>query len=130
MSATKQIPAIASAVLALGSYQPQASRSLDPKKLRAKYLGSPAQVTRYAVLDTLISNMTENDVVLRRNARLLEGAVSLLTVAVLLLAVGAAIGMITNGDTDARQEPAPATEPADDATTDDATTTAGVQAGP
>lgn len=85
------LSAAASAVMALLAFLPRPFVGMSLKALRNKYLTHQAEHTKLRVLDTMISHAERNSDRIKWKAGLLRGAFGFLSLAVVLLAIGAVV---------------------------------------
>jgi len=80
-----------SAVLAMAAFMPRPFATLDPLRLRMRYLAEPEELTKQRLLDTRILVYRFTDSSLQRKARLVTGAVIMLAFSVVLSGLGATL---------------------------------------
>jgi len=89
--------AAAAAVLAASVVTPRSVDVINPRRLRLRYGGAPADITKRAVLDTRVGGYDQTQAILEGKVRRLRWTVRLVVVSILLAVVAVGVDTIVGG---------------------------------
>ncbi|MGH2556835.1 MAG: hypothetical protein ACRDHO_14115 [Actinomycetota bacterium] len=83
-----RLVAAVAGLVSLWAFWPRKFAVMDPYVLRQKYLPAEPEFTQLKILDTHVAMLQATAIILQRKARRLKWAMSVLAVAILLVALG------------------------------------------